>query len=250
MTLPSRMSPLAAFPVETKHPSPPYTSSPYHMSPPTHSSPLPSDHQSTPSPRNDSTLTSPLGHAPMWLGTPREARESRETVANDQDGPLNLSKPRLDVPKREKNEEHHSFSHMFEKSKKVQTPPPAHANHRMNVNNACSTSTTNISSPPVPTTPPKVSISESTSPLFPSVRPPFLPPQYSPFLGLASHLPVSVLNNNFSAHSYLMNGGKLPGMDTDKVNINYVVVTFSFGILVVFILFIGLSYYSILFLIS
>ncbi|KAL4225737.1 Transcription factor SOX-6 [Mactra antiquata] len=223
MTLPSRMSPLSTFPVDTKHhhASPTYTSSPYHMSPPTtHSSPLPLDQHSTPSPHNDSTITSPQGqsgHTPMWLGTPRETRESREsTAANDQDGPLNLSKPRLDIPKREKSEERHSFSHMYERSKKVPTPPPAHANHRMNANNSSSTSTTSINSPPIPTSPPKVSMSENTSPLFPSVRPPFLPPQYSPFLGLAGHLPVSVLNNNFSAHSYLMNGGKLPGLDTEK----------------------------------
>ncbi|XP_053384961.1 transcription factor Sox-5-like isoform X3 [Mercenaria mercenaria] len=225
MTLPSRMSPLttSAFQVDTKqHSSPPYTTSPYHLSPVTHSSPLPSDHHSTPSPRHENSMTSPSGHmphTPMWLGTPRDTREPRDAAPTDQDGPLNLSKPRNDTPKRERTEEHYSYQHHFDRSEKVATPPPAHSNHRMNVNTTCSSSSSHnasVSSPPVPSTPPKVSMAENPSPLFPSVRPPFLPPQYSPFLGLASHLPVSVLNNNFSAHSYLMNGGKLPSLDSDK----------------------------------
>lgn len=224
MTIPSRMSPLttSAFQVDTKHhSSPPYTTSPYHLSPVTHSSPLPSDHHSTPSPRHDNSMTSPSGHAPntpMWLGTPRE---SRDTSVNDQDGPLNLSKPRITTPKRERSEEQYNYSHHFDRAEKVVTPPPAHSNHRQNVNTTSSTSSSTVSSPPVPSTPPKVSIAENASPLFPGVRPPFLPPQYSPFLGLASHLPVSVLNNNFTAHSYLMNGGKLPSLDSDKVNIQF-----------------------------
>lgn len=228
MTLPTRISPLttSAFQVEAKHhSSPPYTTSPYHLSPVTHSSPLPSDHHSTPSPRHDGSMTSPSTHAshtPMWLGTPRDTRESRDSATNDQDGPLNLSKPRNDAPKREKSEEPYTYPHHYDRTEKVTTPPPAHSNNRLNINVAGSGSSSNnvtskISSPPVPSTPPKVSVTENSSPLFPSVRPPFLPPQYSPFLGLASHLPVSVLNNNFSAHTYLMNGGKLPSMDAEKV---------------------------------
>lgn len=225
MGIPSRMSPHTPSALETKHhPSLPYTTSPYHLSPPTHSSPTPSDHQSSPSPRHDNATTSPPVsslHSPMWLSTPREGKKSRENP--DQDGPLNLSKPRSVIPKLEPNEDRHGYPMHFNGSNKVTTPPPAHSNHRANSNTSSSSATSNnnnhsgLNSPPVPSTPPKVSMSETPSPLFP--RPPFLPPQYSPFLGLAGHLPVSVLNNNFSAaHSaYLMNGGKLPGMDTDKV---------------------------------
>ncbi|XP_060604112.1 transcription factor egl-13-like isoform X3 [Ruditapes philippinarum] len=220
MTVPTRVSPLttSAFQVDTKHhSSPPYTTSPYHLSPVTHSSPLPSDHHSTPSPRHDNSMTSPSGHAPhtpMWLSTPRD---SRDASVNDQDGPLNLSKPRITTPKRERNDEQYNYSHHYDRSaEKVVTPPPAHSNHRQNVNTTSSTASSTVSSPQLLSTPPKVSIAENPSPLFPGVRPPFLPPQYSPFLGLASHLPVSVLNNNFTAHSYLMNGGKLPTLDSDK----------------------------------
>lgn len=231
MAISSRMSPhtpTAALGMDSKHhPSLPYTTSPYHLSPPAHSSPTPSDHQSTPSPRHDSTTTSPPAsslHSPMWLATPREGKKHRETPANDQDGPLNLSKPRPDFLKRDPGDDRHGHSMHFNGSDKVTTPPPAHSNHRANSNisNSSTTSSNNhsgLSSPIMSTTPPKVSMSEAPSPLF--ARPPFLPPQYSPFLGLAGHLPVSVLNNNFTAaHSaFLMSGGKLPGMDTDKVGV-------------------------------
>lgn len=224
MAIPSRMSPhtqSSTLGMDIKHPtSLPYTTSPYHLSPPAHSSPSPIDHHSTPSPRHDSSATSPSVpslHSPMWLGTPREGKKPRESAASDQDGPLNLSKPRSDVPKRDAGDDRHGYPMHYNGSEKVTTPPPAHSNHRNNNNTSSSSSATNnnnhsgLSSPSMPTTPPKVSLSETPSPLFP--RSPFLPPQY-PFLGLAGHLPVSFA----AAHpAYMMNGVKLPGMDTDKV---------------------------------
>ena len=228
LTISSIMSPhttTAGLGMDTKHhTSLPYTTSPYHLSPPAHSSPSPSDHHSSPSPRHDNAMSPPATtiHSQMWLGAPRESKKSRDAPANDQDGPLNLSKPRPDFFKRDPNDERHGHSIHYNGSDKVTTPPPAHSNHRANSNisNASSTPSSNhsgLSSPIMSSTPPKVSLTEAPSPLF--ARPPFLPPQYNPFLGLAGHLPVSVLNNNFTAaHSaFLMNAGKIPGMDTDKV---------------------------------
>ncbi|XP_052800696.1 transcription factor Sox-5-like isoform X2 [Mya arenaria] len=221
MAVHSRMSPVMTpgFNMEAKsHPSPPYSTSPYRLSPPAHSSPTPSDHHSTPSPRHDSATSPSVSalHTPMWLGTPRESREH----PSDQDGPLNLSKPRSEPIKREHSGERHSYSMHFNGLEHVTTPPPAHRNHKAchNSNNAITSANNSLSSPPIPSTPPKVSLPETSSPMFPGMRPPFLPPQYSPYLGLTGHLPVSMLNNNFSAAhtAYLMNGGKLPGLDNDK----------------------------------
>jgi len=216
MTGPTRMSPVAnttGLSLDTKGlSSPPYATSPYRLSPHTHSSPTPSDHHSTPSPRRESA-TSPSVHTPMWLGTPREERSPREHSA--QDGPLNLSKPRSDFKReRESSGERHSFSSHYNGSERANTPPPAHSNHKPTHNSTAASLSSSLSSPPIPS-PPKVSLPETSSPLFHGVRPPFLPPQYSPYLGLTGHLPM--LNNNFS---YLMNGGKLPSMaamDADKV---------------------------------
>ena len=224
MAVHSRMSPLTSsqMTMDTKHQhltsSPPYNGSPYHLSPGAHSSPAsprdhPNLHHSTPSPRQHETSGN---HTPMWLGTPNMARNEPTQSPTDQDGPLNLSKPRgSDYIKRERSshDDHPNFSFHSNKQE-VTTPPPAHSNHRRN---------SNLHSPTQPPTPPKVSIPDSS--MFSGVRPPYLPPQYtSPFLGLAAagHLPISVLsnmNNNFSTHSaFLMNGaGKLPGMDGTKV---------------------------------
>ncbi|XP_052213142.1 transcription factor 7-like 1 isoform X3 [Dreissena polymorpha] len=229
MSAPLRMSPLApsAFIMETKpRSSPPYSSSPYHLSPLAHSSPTPSDHHSTPSPSHDNrTLTSQsssLHPTSLWLNTSGESYHKQDRCASDQDGPLNLSKPRSDLPKQDRNHDRHTYPTHFNGSERVTTPPPAHSNHKpVSVTTNSTTISNNnnsLSSPPVPLTPPKVSIPETSSPMFPSLRPSFLPPQFSPYLGLTGHLPMSVLNNNFSAaHSaYLLNGGKMPGMDAEK----------------------------------
>lgn len=226
---PLRMSPLgpSAFTIETKPKlSPPYSASSYHLSPLAHSSPTPSDHHSSPSPSHDNHTipgqTGALHPTSLWLKAPRESYEKQDRCPSDQDGPLNLSKPRSDLPKQDRNHDRHSYANHFNGSDRVATPPPAHSNHKPVTTSANTMSNNNnsLSSPPIPVTPPKVSIPETSSPMFPSIRPPFLPPQFSPYLGLTGHLPMSVLNNNFSAaHSYLLNGGKMPGMDAEKVEL-------------------------------
>lgn len=228
MAIPQTVSPQTSSPVsmETKHHmSPPYTCSPYHLSPRAHSSPSPNtDRQTIPSPHNHDNI--PPHHmtslrTSAWLHSRDHA--ARETTLKDQDGPLNLSKPRSEGMRREKSfhdEQQHYGMHLSKSDRKNETPPPAHSNHRRGSSSqASSSSNNNLHSPPMSITPPKVSLPESS--IFPGVRPPFLPPQYSPFLGLASHLNnMSVLNNmtnNFGAHSaFLMNGGKLPVLDADK----------------------------------
>nr|UJP31535.1 putative SoxD [Ensis directus] len=222
MTVQSTMPPQTSSPIsmETKHHmTPPYSTSPYHLSPGAHSNPSPTaDRPSVPSPHHDTVH--PL-HMSAWL----HAREqtTRPATLKDQDGPLNLSKPRSEGMKREKashDEQQFYAMHLNKSDRKIETPPPAHSNHRRGSSSLTSSSSNNnLHSPPMSITPPKVSLPESS--IFPGVRPQFLQPQYSPFLGLASHLNnMSVLNNmtnNFGAHSaFLMNGGKLPGLDPDK----------------------------------
>ena len=216
MGVSTTMSPLTApITMETKHHpvSPSYATLPYRLSPQAHSSPSPTDHHSTPSPHHESRGL----HVPQWISSiQQDKKDSREVTASDQEGPLNLSKPRSEVIKRERSEDLPGFSMRPSKRDRDTPPPPAHSNHHLSHRSANS----NLNSPPMSHTPPKVSIPDST--LLPSVRPPFLPPHYAnPFLGLAGQFPVSVLNNmtnNFTTHSaFLMNGGKLPGMDSSKV---------------------------------
>ncbi|KAK3605548.1 hypothetical protein CHS0354_013189 [Potamilus streckersoni] len=180
MVAQSRMSPmnssLAAMEMKHHSISPPQAISPYRLSPRAHSSPSPVLRQTSPH------ITG--AHTPAWLNP-------RETTESEQEGPLNLTKKvKLEMKLERPSDEYLGFPFMSSaKPEKVVTPPPAHSNHHRQ---------TVASTPPMAST-------------FVGVRPHFIPPQYvtSPFMGLASHLPVSAVLNNLSnnmTHSHLLNG--------------------------------------------
>lgn len=164
----------------------PMSMSPFQLSPA--SIPSPNYHTTMPAIISNST-------SPQWAGT---TVFPTTPVQNEQDGPLNLSKPKYERPEKHR-EEPSSFHTGLNRHEVVVTPPPAHSNHKR---------------PFMPT----VTHTETPS-SFVSMRSPFgIPPQYltSPYMNMAaSHMPLSSV---LSGMPPLMNSKPSPN-DVDKVSI-------------------------------
>lgn len=144
--------------------------------------------------------TSPRQRSPH-NASPAQTWNGHNGVVTGQEIPLNLTKPKLEF-KLELMDNGYGSGQAAHPEPMV-TPPPAHSNHRRQV----ATST-----PPTDTV---------TS--FLQARAPFGLPQYvtSPYM-MPSHLPVSAVLSNLSAHSSLLNGKS--HADLDKVSIRLVPV--------------------------